>query len=611
MNACLIQSKMLSFSLFSFLLFRSNSLFKKKSELITLYTEWGEKLDKKNVLQEYPRPQFIRDSYMNLNGIWRMTITNETDIDPIIDTEILVPFSPETPLSNVQKQLLPGQVLWYEQQFDISNLINKGRILLHFGAVDQFCEVFINNAKAGEHDGGYLPFTIDITHFVDSIITITLKIIDNIDKDGAAYGKQRLDRGEIWYTATSGIWQTVWIESVPSTYLSNVKIAPIFDISAVEFLPEIIGDDYLIGKVTVYDGNKKIAEGTLTKESKTVVRIYNTKYWSPESPYLYKLIYEFNGETIESYFAMRKFSIGTDSKGIKRLFLNNKPYFHRGLLDQGYWSDGYYTAPSDEAMIFDITKMKSLGFNMLRKHIKIEPLRWYYHCDRLGMIVWQDAVSGGGPYNTMIISVLPFIGMDDLPDNKYDLFARSSEIGRNNYYRDLKAMVNHLYNCPCISTWVPFNEAWGQFDAKVAVETIQSLDKTRHIDHASGWHDQKVGDFRSLHVYFKPVSISPDVMNRSIILSEFGGYSYGVEGHAGSTSQFGYAKYHSQEELNAALKTLFESQIIPQIPIGLSATVYTQVSDVEDEVNGLLTYDRKVCKADEEMFKEINQQLVL
>ncbi|KAK8893038.1 hypothetical protein M9Y10_030295 [Tritrichomonas musculus] len=605
---------MISFLALFFLMTKTNSVPEvDKSKLITLYTEWGEKLNKNEVLLEYPRPQFERDSYMNLNGVWHMAITDDKETNPSIDTEIVVPFSPETPLSGVQKQLLPGNVLWYERDFDLSGFHNKGRILLHFGAVDQFCEIFINDKKAGEHDGGYLPFDIDITEFiVDNKIKIRVRVVDDLDKDGAAYGKQKLSRGGIWYTATSGIWQTVWLESVPSAYLNNVKITPLFDLSSVEFIPEFVGDGPANGKIFLFDGDNQIAESQLTKGEKTVVAIDNFKEWTPENPFLYTIKYEYNGETIKSYFAMRKFSIDLDKDGYKRLFLNNKPYFQKGLLDQGYWSDGYYTAPSDEAIIFDITKMKKLGFNMLRKHIKIEPLRWYYHCDRLGMLVWQDAVSGGGPYSQMIISVLPFIGLDYISDSHYSIFGRSSEIGRKKYYRDLRSMINHLYNAPCICTWVPFNEAWGQFDAKVAVDEIKKIDQSRFIDHASGWHDQGVGDFRSLHVYFKSVRISgKDKYDRAIVLSEFGGYSYGVDGHVGSTSQFGYSKYKSKEDLNEGIKKLFEKEIIPQIQKGLSATVYTQVSDVEDEVNGLLTFDRKVCKADDEIFININNQLVL
>lgn len=581
------------------------------TEIITLYTPWGETIDKDHLLQEYPRPQFERKSYLNLNGIWQYALRDNDTTPEQLDGDVLVPFSIETPLSGVQRQLLPGGTLWYRKEFDISTLKNEGRYFLHFGAVDQYCEVLINGNKVGSHDGGYAPFYFDITEYVreGEKVILVVKVVDNLSKDGAAYGKQSEKRGGIWYTATSGIWQTVWVESVPKTYLQKVKITPNYDDASVTFLPFVSGEDNYEGTVTILDdkGNK-VNEGVLIKGEETTLKIENFNSWSPESPYLYTVKYTYGNDIVDSYFGMRKFSIGVDAKGTKRLFLNNEPYFHNGLLDQGYWSDGYYTAPSDEALKYDIIKMKSLGFNMLRKHIKIEPLRWYYHCDKIGMLVWQDQVSGGYPYNPIIIQILPMLRIN-IPDKYYSIFGRKSELGRKNYYRDLERMIDLLYNVPSISTWVPFNEGWGQFDALKAVEFIQQLDTSRHIDHASGWHDQKGGDFRSLHIYFVKVKIKEDKQNRAIVLSEFGGYSHTVKDHVGTTHQFGYAKYDSIEELNTAYRKLYEKEIIPQIEKGLSATVYTQVSDVEDEVNGILTYDRKVCKANEDMFKEINSKL--
>ena len=589
-----------------------------KGTLIPLYTQWGENLDKNNVLPEYPRPQFQRQSYLNLNGVWQYSIRSESEEPAEYDGEIVVPFSPETPLSGVNKQLKPNQFLWYKRSFDLSEFENKGRVILQFGAVDQTCEVFVGDQQVGDHDGGYTPFFFDITTAFNAIedkkqVVIKVKVHDNLTENGAAYGKQSENRGGIWYTATSGIWQTVWIESVPETYLQKVMITPKYDEQAVELLPDVVGSqaDTIEGVAAVYDANNnKIGEAQIKDGVKCTIQIPDMHSWSPEDPYLYSIHYTLGTDVVDSYFGMRKFSIDVDTNGIKRLFLNNRPYFHNGLLDQGYWSDGYYTAPSDEAIVYDITTMKRLGYNMLRKHIKIEPLRWYYHCDKVGMLVWQDAVSGGYPYHSTVTQILPFIGID-LSDKHYTLFGRTSQIGKDNYYRDLRIMINHLYNCPCISTWVPFNEGWGQFDSLDVTKEIRSLDPTRFVDHASGWHDQGGGDFRSLHVYYKKVRISEDKYNRSIVLSEFGGYSHGVDGHVGSTAQFGYAKYKTVEELNKAIKELYEEQIIPLIPRGLSATVYTQVSDVEDEVNGLLTYDRKIVKADENTFKQFNEQLHL
>lgn len=348
------------------------------TEIITLYTPWGETIDKDHLLQEYPRPQFERKSYLNLNGIWQYALRDNDTTPEQLDGDVLVPFSIETPLSGVQRQLLPGGTLWYRKEFDISTLKNEGRYFLHFGAVDQYCEVLINGNKVGSHDGGYAPFYFDITEYVreGEKVILVVKVVDNLNKDGAAYGKQSEKRGGIWYTATSGIWQTVWVESVPKTYLQKVKITPNYDDASVTFLPFVSGEDDYEGTVTILDdkGNK-VNEGVLIKGEETTLKIENFNSWSPESPYLYTVKYTYGNDIVDSYFGMRKFSIGVDAKGTKRLFLNNEPYFHNGLLDQGYWSGGYYTAPSDEALKYDIIKMKSLGFNMLRKHIKIEPLR--------------------------------------------------------------------------------------------------------------------------------------------------------------------------------------------------------------------------------------------
>lgn len=586
--------------------------------IIDLETRWGKQLNKSNVLPEYPHPQFSRESsnaYLILNGVWNYTFLNgtQTPIPTTFDGEIVVPFSPETPLSGVRKQLTKGNTLWYYRSVDISPIQNKGRFILYFGAVDQYCEVYINKNKVGEHFGGYLPFNFDITSHITPDATsfdLYVSVVDNLTDNGAAYGKQTLERGNIWYTATSGIWQTVWIESVPEVYITKVKITPNYDDSSITFKTFANGklpEQY--GSITIYSGvDEELRTVSFLPNDTITIRIDNFTSWSPENPFLYNVSFTYGDDTVMSYFGMRKYSISEDSKGTKRLFLNNKPYFHNGLLDQGYWSDGYYTAPADEALIYDIQKMKDLGFNMLRKHIKIEPMRWYYHCDRLGMLVWQDAVSGGTPYYTLVINVLQQMGIN-LNDRYYSLFGRSNKQGRDNYYKELGLMIDWLYNTPSIATWVPFNEGWGQFDALKAVDYIKNLDTTRHIDHASGWHDQKGGDFRSLHIYFKPVKIRPDTHNRAIVVSEFGGYSYPVKGHVGSKVEYGYKMYATAEEFNKAYEDLYRNEILPNIEKGISATVYTQVSDVEDEINGLLTYDREECKMNETMLKQLNSEL--
>ncbi len=409
----------------------------------------------------------------------------------------------------------------------------------------------------------------------------------------AVYGRPRGD-----YVYTSGIWQTVWLESTPAQFLERVKITPDYDNEQVNF--EFFGTDDVITRI--YDGENLIAE---TKE--TTVKIPDFKSWSPESPFLYDVKFQACGETISSYFGMRKFSVGEDENGVKRLFLNNKPYFHNGLLDQGYYPDGFLTPPSNEAMEFDVKKVKELGFNMLRKHIKVEPLFWYHYCDVNGILVWQDMVNGGGQYG-LEISVLPFIGVN-LDDTNYKTFKRTDKEARELYYQELKETVDYLYNCPCIALWVPFNEGWGQFDSKIAYEMLKKMDPSRTVDSTSGWHDRGYSDVISKHIYFTPIKVKAG--NRPYVLSEFGGYSQKIEGHTFNNKMFGYKIYKSKETLTKAYKRTFEKTIIPQIKDGLAATVYTQVTDVEDELNGILTYDRKVVKIDEATIKDINRRVKL
>ena len=339
------------------------------------------------------------------------------------------------------------------------------------------------------------------------------------------------------------------------------------------------------------------------------------KLWSPESPFLYDIaiaLCDENGsllDAVSSYFAMRKFGIGYDDKALPRLFLNNKPYFHNGLLDQGYWSDGGLTAPCDEAMIFDIKAMKELGFNMLRKHIKVEPHRWYYHCDKIGMIVWQDMVCGATKIDTFLVGVLPNIWIRNISDDKYKWFGVDNPECRQEHEKDIFNTIDNLYNFPCIACWVPFNEAWGQFDAKRIGEAVKKYDPSRFVDHASGWHDQKGPDFNSVHQYILPVPMKKND-GRPYVLSEFGGYSRKIENHVWNMQKsFGYIMYKTKDTLTDAYRKLFEKQIIPKISKGLSATVYTQVSDVEFEVNGIFTYDRELLKIDADTIKEINSKM--
>jgi len=564
-------------------------------------TPWGEKLDRNNILPKYPRPQLQRSSYLNLNGPWQYVITGTDEPPATFDGEILVPFSPESELSGVGQQLLPGQTLWYRRTVRLPAGFNVGRVLLHFGAVDQTATVSVNGADVCSHAGGYIPFSTDITACLQEENTILVKVHDVSDTACWSRGKQKLRRGGIWYTAQSGIWQTVWMESVPQDYIRALRITPLFDESAVELTVVAEGSHSCCASV---------GTTAVTFRSNEPVRLPMQGFipWTPECPHLYDLTVTMGEDRVKSYFGMRKFAVGMDDNGIKRLFLNNRPYFHNGLLDQGYYCDGLYTAPSDEAMIFDIQTAKDMGFNMLRKHIKIEPLRWYYHCDQIGMLVWQDMVNGGGAYSFLTVSV-PLVTGIHVSDHHYRWFARENEEGRHQYDRELEETVLHLYNAVSIAMWVPFNEGWGQFDAGDAVQHILRLDTTRTIDHASGWHDQWIGDIRSLHVYFRPYRFHPDRLGRAVVLSEFGGYNFRLNGHCFSNKDVGYRRFETAEALLKAYRDLYRNQILPARNKGLSAAVYTQLTDVEDELNGLISYDRKVIKLPVERAREINEEL--
>lgn len=580
----------------------------KKSTITPIYTKWGEKLDREHPLQEYPRPQMRRNSYLNINGVWSYAFTKSGERPQRFDGEITVPFSPEAPLSGVNRQLKPDEYLWYNRKFNVSEDFISKHTFVNFGAVDQTAEVYVNGTKIGEHSGGYTPFACDCTsvlHSGENEITVCVR--DFTGESDFSFGKQKLDRGGIWYTAQSGIWQTVWLESVPDAYIKHIKITPMFDECSVKF--EVFTNKACSEiNVLIKDGSDTVAYGKADKNGVcTVYMGEGFKPWNTENPFLYDAEVFADGDVVYSYFGMRKFST-LEVNGHKVLALNNKPIFHTGLLDQGYWSDGLYTPPDDEAMIYDITAAKEYGFNMLRKHIKTEPLRWYYHCDRLGMLVWQDMVSGGDKnYSPLVVQALPYVGIM-LDDTHYSRFGRESESGRNRFIQECKETVELLYNCTCIAVWVPFNEGWGQFDAKKVYSMFKELDPTRHIDHASGWHDQKCGDFNSKHVYYKKVRMKPD--GRIMALTEFGGFSMPCEGSMASDIKFGYKIFDTRDELMQAYKKLFEREVFPLTEgKGLSATVYTQLSDVEDEINGLLTYDRRVKKADRKTLAEINNRL--
>ena len=585
--------------------------------MMTLKTRWADEAMCDLPLPEYPRPQMVREDWVNLNGMFDFAITGDIDWCDEYTDEIRVPFAVESCLSGICKRISAKDRLWYRKKITLPETFKGKRTLLHFGAVDWECKVYINKKEVGSHIGGYCPFTIDITDaLTDGENELVVRVYDPTDEGWQNRGKQASESHGFWYTSTSGIWQTVWIEAVAESYIESYKVTPDIDNAVIMLKTAVVGDGEL--KIKIYDGDTVVAEKAISADDK--IAVPDMKLWSPENPFLYDFVLELSKggkvlDSIKGYFGMRKYSIG-EYEGYNRLFLNNEPYFQRGLLDQGYWSDGGLTPPTDEAMIYDIEKMKDLGFNMLRKHIKVEPARWYYHCDRLGMLVWQDMISGGKALNLFHAGVLPVIHGVLNPlvymskkDNAYKLFNRDRIEWRLQFEEELFEMIDSLYNYTSICCWVPFNEGWGQFDAKRIGDAIKEADPSRFVDHASGWYDQKGCDFRSIHKYILPF-IMPKYDGRPIVLSEFGGYSQKIRNHVWNWEKsFGYQMYANKVALTNAYKSLHEKQIIPNIKKGLSATVYTQVSDVEFEVNGILSYDRELVKIDEDVLRDINSKM--
>ena len=575
---------------------------------MTMLTKWGAALDRSCPLPEYPRPQLRRESFYNLNGVWDYAVTPSGDEPEVWDGEIVVPFSPEAPLSGAARGPAKDEYLHYRRGFTLPEGFQKSRVLLHFGAVDNDCVILVNHREVGRHSGGYWPFSADITSLLregENILRVTVR--DNADDPTFAYGKQRYKRGGMWYTAQSGIWQTVWLESVPEVYVKSLRITPEFDEARVRIELETALESSAAITCDVRAADGSFVAGSWAKGGVCVVPLPGFRAWTPDDPYLYTLDITCGEDRVESYFAMRKFSY-VELDGHKVFGLNNAPLFHNGLLDQGYYPDGLLTPPSDEAMVNDIETMKRCGFNMLRKHIKIEPLRWYYHCDRLGMIVWQDMVSGGQPYSFLHVSALPTLGKVDLPDQDAKPYGRSGVLSRARFRREMADTVRLLYNCPCIALWTVFNEGWGQFDALDMANELKKLDPTRFIDHASGWQDQGYEEMKSRHIYFRPVKLKND--GRALALTEYGGYILAVDGHRWTDKVFGYRICRDSAALAHDYEKLMLGQVLPHIrKEGLTAAVYTQITDVEEELNGLMTYDREVLKIPEETLREINAAL--
>ena len=543
-------------------------------------------MNNKTPFLEYPRPLLKRDSYLNLNGKWDFKVFLKQE--KIFSGEIIVPMPPESLASMVNKRFNKKARLVYTKVFNLKKEFLNDITLLNFGAVDNICSVYINDQLVGEHIGGYLPFSFDISKFIKiGKNKIKVEVTDTTDIN-MCYGKQRIKRGGMWYTPISGIWQTVFIESVPKNYIKNIKITP----SLKDVTISLDGGEKK-SRVIIYKGEKIIEKNFI---SKTKIAIKDPKLWTPESPEIYTLKIISGKDEVTSYFALRTIKI--KSKPKPTLLLNNKPYFFNGLLDQGYFSDGIYTPLTEQGYKDDILKMKSLGFNMLRKHIKIEPQLFYYYCDIYGMAVFQDFVNCG-KYNFFVDTALPTVGF------KKGIRHFAKKQRKEHFYNTATKTTNILYNHPSVVQYTIFNEGWGQFKDKNIYDYFKNIDPTRVYDTASGWFYEEKSDFKSEHVYFKPIKLKEDG-KKVLYLSEFGGYSYKIKEHSFNLKRtYGYKNFYSKEEFEKGLVSLYENEVLKGVSKGLSACVLTQVSDVEDETNGLLTYDRKVLKIRKDLLKPV------
>ncbi|WP_448789504.1 glycoside hydrolase family 2 protein [Bacteroides graminisolvens] len=569
-------------------------------------TEWSSLVDPSNVLSEYPRPIMERDKWKNLNGLWNYAIINKGEPLPIeFEGEILVPFAIESSLSGVGKLITEQQELVYQRYFEIPSSWKGKSILLHFGAVDWKADVWVNNIKVGSHTGGFTPFSFNITSAIlaKGKNCVVVKVWDPTDKSSQPRGKQVSKPEGIWYTPVTGIWQTVWIEPVSNAYIEGLNITPDIDNHLLIVKAELEGSiNADVIEVEVYDGeNLLFTEKSIYSQPVEIVMPQNIKLWSPDSPFLYKLKIRLKKgneilDAVESYAAMRKYSIRRDSHGIVRLELNNKALFQFGTLDQGWWPDGLYTAPTDDALLYDIKKTKDFGFNMIRKHIKVEPARWYTHCDRLGIIVWQDMPSGDS--NPQWQNRKYFDGIE----------MKRSLSSEAIYRKEWKEIIDCLYSYPCISTWVPFNEAWGQFKTAEVADWTKQYDPTRLVNPASGGNHYTCGDILDLHNYPAPELYLYDAQ-RATVLGEYGGIGLVLKDHVWEPDRnWGYVQFNSSTEATDEY-IKYAEKLYRLIEKGFSAAVYTQITDVEVEVNGLMTYDRKVIKLDEERIKRVNSRI--
>ncbi len=562
-----------------------------------LLTPYAEKLDIANILPEYPRPQLKRNSYLNLNGEWSYTINKTGDLHQDKRDKIVVPFPIESVLSGVQKTLKKGEYLIYSRTFSLEKSFLKDRLLLHIGAVDQLAEVYVNNILVGRSVGSYLPLDVDITNAVKlGSNLLVVRVRDDLSYDYPV-GKQKKKRGGIWYTPVSGIWQTVWLEAVSNDYIKSIRYTPNIDTKTLTIEMDTTAET--VDCEISIKGRRIFSTKIYGSNTVVTLKEQDLYLWSPESPHLYDVKLTTAGDSVTSYFAMRKFSVNKEY-----FLLNNKPYFLNGLLDQGYYSDGIYTPASYRAYYDDVAKMKRLGYNTLRKHIKIEPMLFYHYCDTLGMIVMQDMVNVG-KYSFLKDSVLPFSGVIKKPP----LIVNVSRKKKESFFEHSIATVNYLYNVPSLAYYTIFNEGWGQWDGDYMYCVLKELDPTRVYDATSGWFFEKLSDVHSNHIYFRKIT-PPKRKKRPWIVSEFGGYSLSLDGHVFNTDGvFGYRIYKAREPFVKDFVELYEKEVLGNIRHGLAGAIYTQVSDVEDETNGILTYDRKVSKLTAQDVKPIMDKL--
>ena len=581
-------------------------------------TRWAAKVSPSDVHPEYPRPQMVRDSWKSLNGLWDYAVTpSEAEQMPEPEGQILVPFCIESSLSGVGRRIGANQALWYKTTF---NVPWKGSVLLHFDAVDWKAEVWLNGKPLGVHTGGYTAFSFDITdHLVKGPQTLVLKVLDSTDNDTQPRGKQVSNPGGIWYTPVTGIWQSVWMEPVPAAYVKDYKAVADIDASTLTVTPFTQGGELV--KVTLREGGegystetgkpgKVVASGLGEPGAGIVLSVPEAKLWSPEHPYLYALDIEVirNGKAkdrVHGYTAMRKSAMAYDFAGYKRLGLNNRAYLQYGPLDQGWWPDSLYTAPTDEALRYDIEKTKEWGWNMIRKHIKVEPARWYWYCDRIGIAVWQDMPSIAGNIDVHTTTGYPQWGQFAY-ETGYD-YPLPDDV-KANYYKEWGEIMHQLQNYPCILVWVPFNEGWAQFDTEKVVEFTREQDSTRLINSASGGNSYHVGDILDSHNYPAPVMKFRSHGTQIDVLGEYGGIGLAVEGHLWNAQgrNWGYQGLCKDGDEVLDKYEAYASEFVDQIITGVAAGIYTQTTDVESELNGIMTYDRAVVKVDEKRFREIN-----